>query len=363
MTQESGSPGADGFELTTLSEEDPEDLAQLIQRMSSQGEDLRLRDKSASYYRWMYFNNPAGQAVVRSVRHQGQIVASFAIAPKLFQVDGERVIIGKTMDMFTDPAYQGQGLMTRCTSAVFEAAEAAGMDAWYVTPSKNSYPIFKRWGYSEDLSVIYRAHVIRWAPVLAAALKPTAAAGTAGRILDRLGRPLRRRARSLRPGWTVETIERFGPESDDLWLRVGSGYRVAIVRDARYLNWRYIDNPDQYTVLGLRLHGELQGLIVLGETVRRNVPVLEIMDIICEAGDNETFNSLIATAFRHGWENGHALVQAWSISGTSLDARIRRAGLGIRRTEVKVLTSPYPHHSGFRNAHAWLLTQGDGNDT
>src|SRR5699024_2370451 len=135
-------------------------------------------------YRWMYLANPAGPAVVHSAHLGDRIVASFALAPKVFQVGGRRVVLGKTMDMFTDPDFQGRGLIKRCTSAVFDDARARGIAGWYVTPTVNSYPIFTgRWGYREDLRVVYRARVLQWAPVLAAVARP---AGVVGRVVDAL---------------------------------------------------------------------------------------------------------------------------------------------------------------------------------
>ncbi|MCC2594607.1 hypothetical protein LKO27_14470 [Tessaracoccus sp. OS52] len=324
---------------------------------------LRLRDKSPDYYRWMYLKNPAGRAVVQSARLGDRVIASFAVAPKIFQVGGERVTIGKTMDMFTDPAFQGKGLIKRCTCAAFEGALAAGMSGWYVTPSVNSYPIFTvRWGYREDLRVVYRARVLRFAPVLAAMIRPTGPARVLGELVDAVRRLLPRRPPRLPEGWHLEELQTFGKEADELWDSVSGGYPVAIVRNAEYLNWRYIANPGDYTILGLRQNGRLAGILVLAETLRRGVPVGEIVDFVCEADDEATFGTLISAAAEHSRARGHALVQAWSVFGTALDARMRRAGLRFNRTDVKFLTSPGLTDPLLADPDSWLLTQGDGND-
>jgi GNAT superfamily N-acetyltransferase len=301
--------------------------------------------------------------VVHSARHNGRIVASFAIAPKVFQVDGRRRVVGKTMDMFTDPAYQGMGLIKRCTDAVFEQARAAGMAGWYVTPSVNSYPIFTgKWGYREDFRLAYRARVLRYAPVLAAAIRPAGVARVAGSILDGVRRLLPKRRLKLPTGYTLAELTSFGEETDRLWGRVAGGYRVALVRDAAYLRWRYLANPDDYTVLGLSRGGDLVGIVVLTETVRRGVPVGELVDYVAPADDDEVFRLLVRAAIDHSVDRGHALIQAWSVVGTSLDARLRRAGLPLHRTDVKFLVSPgYPDEVIY-DGQAWLLTQGDGND-
>lgn len=362
VSQEFDRPDQSGYAFGPLTSDDPEGISDLIRRMSNDSQRLRLRDKSPAYYRWMYLQNPAGPAVVHSARLDGEVVASFAMAPKLFQIDGEQVVLGKTMDMFTDPAHQGRGLIRRCTAEVFEGARDAGIRDWYVTPSVQSYPIFKRWGYREDIRLVHRTRVLRWSPVLGAMLKPAVPARLAGRVIDRLRDFLTRRRRPLPKGWTLDTMDRFGPEADRLWERVADGYRVAIMRDATYLNWRYVENPDEYTVLGLRAAGELVGLVVLGETTRRGVRVCEVMDFVCPAHDDSIFGLLMEGATEHARSTGHALVQAWSIRGTALDRRIRRAGLWFNRTDIKFLLSPEADHQALSDPEAWLLTQGDGND-
>lgn len=350
------------FEFERLTEADFEGISSLITNMSEH-DGLRLRDKSPAYYRWMYLENPAGAAVVHSARHDGDIVASFAVAPKRFLVDGREVILGKTMDMFTAPAFQGRGLMRRCAERVFADAAAAGMVGWYVTPSVNSYPIFTgRWGYSESLRVIFRAKVLSYAAVLAAAVRPSGPARMIGRGIDLVGGVGRRGRGRSSTDHDVVTISRFDERADALWEKVSAGHRVAQIRDARYLNWRYVDNPDAYTAFGLERGGELTGIVVLTTTVRRGVRVGEVVDFLCQVDDDQTLRRLMSVAVGWARDNGMAMIQAWSIHGTLLDRRIRHAGLLLRRSEVKFLFSPdLPIHA-VHEPEAWLLTQGDGND-
>ena len=325
------------LEFGPLHDGDAQLVSELIVRMSGDGGGLRLRDKSAAYYRWMYEQNPAGRAFVHSARLGDRIVASFAVAPKIFMVDGERVVVGKTMDMFTDPEWQGHGLMRTCTDAVFEQAAAAGVPGWYVTPSVNSYPIFTgRWGYREEFSLIYRLRVLR-------------------------PRFLSRRLR-LPAGTSVEEVTEFGDAATDLWERVRAGHAVAQVRDATYLNWRYVANPDHYDLLELRRGGRLVGVAVLGMTFRRGIPVGELMEVLPDPAEDDALRLLVRAASARAEARGCRLLQAWSLPASRLDERLRRAGMRWRRGEVKFLLSPGFPGEVSADPDAWLLSQGDGND-
>lgn len=350
------------IDFRTFTERDVAGISQLITEMSATGPELRLRDKSPAYYRWMYFTNPAGPAFGCLARHGDRIVASFAIAPKVVQVGGRRRLLGKTMDMFTDPDYQGLGLMGRCAERVFTDARAAGVEGWYVTPSPNSYPIFtRRWGYREDFGLVFRARVLD-APAVVTALRPAL-----GPLLRPVARVLGRRRRAARAprlptGWTAEPLAALGREVDALWDAVGPGHRVAVVRDAAYLTWRYCDHPDDYALYGLHQHGTLCGLIVLKTTTRHGVRVCEVVDLVAPVRDPRVVNLLLRVAVAHARREGCAVVEAWSIPGTWLDRRFVWAGLAIPRARLPFLLSPDAVDPLLGDPDAWLLTQGDGND-
>lgn len=324
-----------GLEFGPLRVGDEVHISALIDRMITERR-ARWRAVTPEYYAWMYRQNPSGDAFVHVARLEGDVVASFALAPRTFTIDGERVVVGKTMDMFTDPACQGQGLMRVCTGAVFAAAAAHDIPGWYVTPSRHSYPIFtKQWGYAEPFSLMYRVRILT---------------------------PAARRREGLPAGYTVERPERFDATADELWDGVAPGYRVAQIRDRAYLNWRYVENPDDYDLLTLRRHGDLVGIAVVGTTMRRGVLVGEVMELVHRVHDEEVLRLLVRCASVAASRRGCRAIEAWSIPGTRLDGRLRRAGLRWRRGDIKFLLSPNFPGATSSDPESWLLSQGDGND-
>jgi len=353
------------IELSELGEDDYAAISALIRGMDNTGStQLNIRDKSPDYYRWMYQDNPAGRAVVYGARHGGQLVASFAIAPKLMQVGGEVMLVGKTMDMFTSPDYQGLGLMSLCAQAAFDHAADRGIGLYYVTPSPNSYPIFlSKFHCREEFKVQYRARMLDLGQLMRQLIRPVALGTTFAVLADRarqLAGGLKHRA--LPDGYSVEESLAFGEAEETLWNQVSSSYSVATVRNASYLNWRYRDNPDTYRVFKLSSNRVLVGLVVVKRTVRRGLPVGEIVDYVCGRNDDRTFGLLVQCAVQGLRDEGVAIAEAWTIPGTRQQKRFRAAGLWFPRAVNKFLLSPSALPPQFYVKHAWLLTLGDGND-
>jgi len=145
-------------------------------------------------------------------------------------------------------------------------------------------------------------------------------------------------------------------------MEMSNKYKVALIRDAVYMNWRYVDNPDKYTILKFYKNGRICGIIVLKYTTRKGLPVGEVVDYLCPQQDTQTLKSMLSYAMKTFFEKGCVMVQSWAIKNTQLDSKLRSAGLRFRRKKVNFLLSPDAPYEDFYDKDAWLLTQGDGND-
>lgn len=75
-------------------------------------------------------------------------------------------------------------------------------------------------------------------------------------------KPIGRAERWAR-GYQLELVKRTTPEWDAFFARVANEYRFLVRRDARYVQWRYLDCPDvDYTVVAVRKWRHLVGWIV-----------------------------------------------------------------------------------------------------
>ena len=76
----------------------------------------------------------------------------------------------------------------------------------------------------------------------------------------------RLRKRSLYGSETPSIVEvdRFAPEIDELWNRTQGDYPVIVPRDARFLNWRFVDCPEpRYRCFVAQRRGRAVGYVVL----------------------------------------------------------------------------------------------------
>jgi hypothetical protein len=264
------------------------------------------------------------------------------------------------MDMFTHPDYQGLGLIREVTTRVFRDAHARGIAMWYVTPSDKSYPIFvDKLRYLETGRVNYRVCIFDYAEVLASLVKPRIVGKGIGTLMNAAPAFFTR----VDAGGTFETVSEgeFGEETDELWSQCRS-YGVVLVRDAAYMTWRYIDNPERYHVTKFYSAGSIRGILVTKYTRRRSLKVGEFVDCVAAPDDSEVRRAMYAYGLSEFREAGCAFAQNWAIEGSRWEREMVECGLAVRRKKVPLLFSPNPGQGNFHDIRCWYLTPGDGND-
>jgi hypothetical protein len=96
---------------------------------------------------------------------------------------------------------------------------------------------------------------------------------------------------------------------DEFWERASRPYEVAVVRDRQYLNWRYVENPEEdYCLFVVEKHGRVAGYIVLKRERRFGMEIGFIVDMLTMPEERELADGLVAEAVRFFQEQHMHLV-------------------------------------------------------
>ncbi len=98
-------------------------------------------------------------------------------------------------------------------------------------------------------------------------------------------------------GITVHQVESFGKEVDAWDEFLASGRGLTVIRDQKYLDWRYVRCPTtDYRILRAEsANGELRGFLVYTLSWHGNhKDIVPLVDWMIEPGDDETWKALLA---------------------------------------------------------------------
>jgi hypothetical protein len=112
---------------------------------------------SKDFFKWKYFDNPAGEALVCGLFDGTKLIASGALLPELIDYQGSSKLIYKCTDLMTDPAYRGKGLATKLVHNLTEQGLEKS-DFLYTICSKVATKSFLRadWSYIDKMIYFVR---------------------------------------------------------------------------------------------------------------------------------------------------------------------------------------------------------------
>ena len=259
------------------------------------------KQKDVDTFRWKYERNPHGTAVSRvALNAAGETVGAYSYVPRRFLRDGEPVVLAQASDAMVDPSARRQGIFTGLDDIVCEATGAMGVPVAWAYSGRLSYNGFLGNGWRDiGRAVVHRYryrserglrrlgrlwHVARFATGLEDAL---------------LARRDRRRFGQAEHG--LLPLGRFDERVDALCEAAAPRRGLVGVRDAAWLNWRYVDTPSgrqECFALPGREAGALDGYLV-AEFVDGNAFLVDHV-----ARHDEARLALLHAFTLMGWQRG-----------------------------------------------------------
>lgn len=203
--------------------------------------DATFRPRTPAAWRWRFRDAPDGARAMLALAPDGSVVAQYAGLGQCLAFGPQRLRVSQSVDSFVDPSWRsGLGRTGAFVRAGCAYAERFGGDA----PERD---------------------VLMWG-------LPVPAAWRIGRA--RLGYEFARSLLALvrDPSWgadesmagvELQEVRKFPHDVDGLFERLAPGLGAIALRDARRLDWRYVEHPEHtYQIALARAQGELQGYAV-----------------------------------------------------------------------------------------------------
>jgi FkbH-like protein len=322
----------------------------------------RQTDLIAPRWRWMFVESAARLKVEPRVwvhRDGGQIVGHMGSIPVRLKVGDEELPTGWLVDSMVLPEYRSRAVGSRL---LVEAHEEQPFSLSLGQTAEVRQILF-RLGWKQIAPLQISQLLVRPENVLRGKLPGpaawVAAMGLRATTAVRDGLGTRSRL-SARP------VERFDAKHDDVWANAKQHLPVAVVRDASYLNWKYVDQPGQ-TFLRLEigdeqgLHGVAVWLFREPDGIYRYRRAL-LVDIVAPFGNAEVLQQVLRSACEAAGDAGADALLCHHIDAR-LTAALRACGFHARQPERYLLVDP----GGLSKAAQaqvlspanWFVTQGD----
>ncbi len=197
---------------------------------------------------------------------------------------------------------------------------------------------------------------------------------TRSRVLASLGGGIATATRAVAKPWrgasrdrssAVAHLDEFDDRCDVLWQRSRHDDQAIVIRDRRYLQWRYRERPDaNYVVFGFERGSELLGVLVARSGTHNGMRWGYLVDFLIAENENAILAALVEAALDEFRSGGAAAVSCYAS-----DPRCRRALMlhGFvpvpQRDPIHFSLKIHPNWPeliGYGTLRHWYVTAGDG---
>jgi GNAT superfamily N-acetyltransferase len=338
---------------------------------------------------WEYQENPFGH-LIGVAEHRGQIVGHMALVPVCIKTGLKSIKGCQAVDLIVHPKFRGQGIFLAIGKFLMNEAGKQGISLAYGFPNKPAHSGHLKYGWFDVCQV-----PLMIKPVNARALANIRIADllVEHRIigfLNRFGISRRIMNSVLSAGLAtissfnkafnqteldnteiveIRRTESFDNRIDDFWSDVSKDYMNIVVRDKKYLNWRYAEKPNaNYTTLFAEEDGKIRGYVIFRSENTKNIKCGYVVDILAFLERKSTIQLLISKVVEELRRENVDLIFCWMLNSSRSGRvyyRILKANGFVSRPGNPLIAranSPDLQSEFVSNPADWYVTMGDSDN-
>jgi len=243
--------------FTSISESNIDSFAGKISELHSASSGKR---HSPAYWYWRYLKGPAGSGNLIIALNGGDVVGKYGLRYLPLIIRGRRIKAGFMEGLLVSPLERFwqcyRGLVERCNREKQNnnLAFYLGMTHFRTLElhkrlgviDLGRVPVY--WGFLDIPRILEGRSVPR----------PLSLLGYLGQAIIGLRVGVKKISYL-----NIRQVKNFDSSFDELWENISKKYAISVIRNAQYLNWRYIENPtEKYECLAAYSDGRLEGLVV-----------------------------------------------------------------------------------------------------
>ncbi|MCM8760899.1 MAG: hypothetical protein NC938_06570 [Candidatus Omnitrophica bacterium] len=315
-------------------------------------------------YNWELIGNPyrRDDFPVGLVLENGKrIVGMVALVPALFRINQKDTYGCFEIDLAVANDFRFHGL--KLLNLIWRSDKFPVVVG--TTPNKTSYDIETRLGALEiPFTRYYCVKVINPPKVLIKKKGSRISAILAWFMLQRVllrGYLSRLNKNFSEDDYVVEKIDSFTEQFDQFFEKAATTYSALVVKNSRYLNWRYVEFPFGERVIYMvsDRKGDLSGYIVIQhEILNGSIKVARILDIFTLKNDANARRMLLRVATTHAKSSGLESVYMNAVDAFICDTA---ATEGFITRQLALPVAIYRSNEKVREGSlGWFLSSGDG---
>lgn len=226
------------------------------------------RDKIIDFWKWKYDKNPAYDPKKSNgwiVLYKGNMVGQFHLMPANIKIGNNSYRCAWGSDLAILAPYRNIGISTFLIAHARNEAGHSYAAFLLGGMNPNSRGVFRKSGFADIGRLRRYTMILDVESILSGYGVPHLLCRVLQNILSIIysfPRLLRKKDDAV----SVQQVDGFDEDFESFWQDVSSRYGCIAIRDAKFLKWRYLEQPFwKYSILKMAKNGRMEGYAVLRE--------------------------------------------------------------------------------------------------
>lgn len=286
-------------------------------------------------WRWEFANAPLG-SIQMFAEIDGKIVGHMGLICLPIKI-GKQIIKGsQAVDLAVHPSYRGRGIFIMIGRKLMEEAAKRNILVSYGIPNEPAYRGHLKYGWflASYISVLVRPVTKKGLIIFVLSRIMNFLRNPSSESMSKLLSLMRNlKAQIYRNNnntldshvYKIVNVNFFDHRFDRFWNEVQNQHTLIILKDAKYLNWRYLNKPNtKYFILAAVREGNIHGFIVLTLDTYSTLKRGHIVDLLAKSED--AIDYLLRSALKYFSKEHADLIYCWTMEGHLLYNRLLKNG-------------------------------------
>jgi hypothetical protein len=293
------------------------------------------------------------------------VIACDGLIPVELYVNGKTLIAAHSVKSMTHPDYKKQGIFRMMTENSCNRGKEDGVDVVIGLANDQSYPAYERFGWP----TLFEKEVYVKPIIITNILKRRIKSAIASSLGNEIYAAYSKCKLSFKMDKEIqfEILNIVPKQIQSCWDNYKDKYKVMLVRDYKYLNYRYNERPDvKYVTILAKLNNEIVGFAILHNSVANGSKMTSAVEFFTDPTNESYISALSNGVSKYCYENK----LEYLVVGTGLHGLYRKVllnnGFMVTRKPPKnnmMIANILSDRLSLEeiNGHdKWHITQGDG---
>ena len=254
-------------------------------------------------HRWLLDENPYnpdGKNLLFLLKEGEKAIGCDGLIPNELYLRGKTYLMAHSVKSMTHPDFQRQGIFRKMTENSESKGREAGVDVILGLANAASYPAYQKFGWETLLEKEVLVKPIHIKKILKRKFKLNTVAELGDFVFTTVNKlQMKENSESL----SFEWLDQVPEEVQDCWDRYKDNYDLLLVRDYKYLHYRYNQRPDvSYHTLLVRQYGKAVGFVILRESKTKNSVFASVAEFFTDPFDDKLIDAMAKALTRYAYE-------------------------------------------------------------